>query len=208
MTSGLFDPVPTLVIFDFDGTLADTWDWLANELVAAGGDLGIRPIDRREVETLRSKPTRDVFRRLGISLWRLPWLAAHIRRRAEAAAGELRLFEGASEMITTLRDAGITLAITSSNSEVTIRYILGDLLAERIQLYACETPVFGKASRFRRIVRKNRRRPAPYSCRGRRNTRPRGGRRGGAAQHRCGMGLRGHGPAACSSARADGRQHG
>ena len=61
----------SLIIFDFDGTLADTWDWLADEVVSGAPSLGYRAVSREELESLRSLSTRQVFKKLGISWWRM-----------------------------------------------------------------------------------------------------------------------------------------
>ena len=146
--------LPMLVIFDFDGTLANTWPWFAEEIVRGAEPLRYRPVTRSEVEQLRALHAREIFKALGIPRWRVPWLAAHMRRRAEAAAGALQLFPGVPDLITTLHGAGVRLAVASSNSERTVRQVLGARLAALVQFYACKTSVFGKAAKFRRLVRR------------------------------------------------------
>jgi phosphoglycolate phosphatase len=142
-----------VVIFDFDGTLADTWPWFANELVQGARHLRYRLITRDEVEQLRTLKTHEFLKALDVPWWRVPLLVRHMRRRAEESADLLSLFDGVPEMIIALHRAGVRLAIASSNSERTIRQVLGDDLARMVQLFACNAAVFGKAAKFKRIVR-------------------------------------------------------
>ena len=142
-----------VVIFDFDGTLADTWPWFADELVQAARHLNYRLVTRSEVEQLRSLKTREILKALEVPTWRVPLLARHMRRRAEESADLLSLFDGIPELIIALHQLGVRLAIVSSNSERTIRRVLGDDLAGMVQLYACDAAVFGKAAKFKRIMR-------------------------------------------------------
>jgi phosphoglycolate phosphatase len=142
-----------LVIFDFDGTLANTWPWFAEELVQGAIRLRYRPVTRDEVEQLRSLRTREILRALEVPMWRIPLIAGYMRRRAEESAPLLRLFDGVPEMIITLHRAGVRLAIASSNTEHTIRQVLGVNLAGMVQLYATDAGLFGKAAKFKRIVR-------------------------------------------------------
>lgn len=145
----------SLVIFDFDGTLADTWDWLATEVVSSAALLGYRPVTREELESLRSFSTREVFKKLGISWWRMPKVAGHLRRRAEARVGDIRLFEGASDLIEAVHADGSAMAVVSSNSEKVIRHVLGERLMRLIEQVDSGGAVFGKATKLKRVLRKS-----------------------------------------------------
>jgi phosphoglycolate phosphatase len=153
------EPGSPVVIFDFDGTLADTWPWFANELVHGARRLHRRPVTREEVEQFRSLTTREIFKALQIPWWQIPLIARHMRRRAAESADLLHLFDGVPGMIIALRRAGVRLAIASSNSERTIRRVLGDDLAVMVEHYACNAAVFGKAAAFRRVMRRFRASP-------------------------------------------------
>jgi phosphoglycolate phosphatase len=153
-------PRSPIVIFDFDGTLADTWPWFAEELVQGARHLRWRPVTREELEQFRSLKTREILKALEVPWWRLPPIVRHMRRRAEELADQLTLFDGVPEMIVALHRAGVRLAIASSNSERAIRQVLGDDLAGMVQQYACNAAVFGKAAIFRRIMRRFQASPA------------------------------------------------
>jgi phosphoglycolate phosphatase len=154
------EPGSPVVIFDFDGTLADTWPWFANELVQGAKHLRCRPVTRDEVEQFRSLRTREILKALEVPWWRIPLIAGHMRRRAEESADLLSLFDGVPDMIVALHRSGVRLAIASSNSERTIRQVLGDDLAGTVQHYACNAAVFGKAAVFKRIMRRFQASPA------------------------------------------------
>jgi phosphoglycolate phosphatase len=59
-------------------------------------------------------------------------------------------------MLRELRAAGRTLAIVSSNNERTIRRALGPDCAELIHVYACDASMFGKAPKFRHVLKQTR----------------------------------------------------
>lgn len=143
-----------LAIFDFDGTLADSGPWMVGALNAAAPRFGYRQVDDAEVETLRGKDSRAIIREFGVPLWKLPFIASHIRREA-ARAVPPPLFAGAGEALEALKAAGLRLAIVSSNSETTVRRALGPHAAA-IELYECSAGLFGKAAKFARVVRRAR----------------------------------------------------
>jgi phosphoglycolate phosphatase len=142
-----------LVIFDFDGTLADSAAWFIDALAEMAPRHGFRAPDAAEIEQLRGCSTREVLQRLGVAGWRLPLIATELRRRSASAGEAIALFDGVAEMIAALHHGGILCAIVSSNSEAHIKRVLGPTIAAQIGLFACDASLFGKAARFRRVIR-------------------------------------------------------
>ena len=121
----LFAPVPgrrgesvtyRLVIFDFDGTLADSASWFVKALNDLAPRHGFRPVTEAEIEMLRGRGNREIIRYPRIAQWRLPFIAADLRRRAAADAASISLFDGVERLLATLHRNGVTCAIVSSNS--------------------------------------------------------------------------------------------
>lgn len=151
--------VPRLALFDLDGTLADSRDVMFEALDQAARHFGFRRIDRAEAESLRDRDARSIMRALGVPLWKLPRIASHIKGLA-AAAPPPPLFPGTAAMLARLREAGVTLALVSSNSEINARRALGAEAAAHIGHWACDATLFGKASRFRQVLRRTGRLPS------------------------------------------------
>lgn len=143
---------PRLVILDFDGTLADSWPWLVGALEETARHFGLPAIAPAQAEALRGQDSHAALKALGVPTWRLPRLGSHLRHLA-AAAPAPPLFPGIPELLHRLSSAGLTLAIASSNSAAQIRRTLGPELTALIAHQAVEASLFGKAARFRRILR-------------------------------------------------------
>lgn len=141
-----------LTIFDFDGTLADSGPWMVRALNEAAPRFGYRQVGDEEIQALRAKDNRTIIREMGVPMWKLPFIAHYIRRQA-ALAPPPPLFAGVPETLARLRDAGVRLAIASSNSELTIRRALG-AHADLIEVYECNAGLFGKAHKFRTVLRR------------------------------------------------------
>ena len=153
-----------LVIFEFDGTLADSARWLARELQPLGARFGFRRVSEAEVEGLRGRCTREVLRYLGVPAWKLPFIARRLRRRMAEDAEAIQLFPGAKALLRRLAGQGVVLGVVSSNSAANVRRILGPEAAALIEHYECGTVLFGKAARFRRVVRKAKVQPCETLC--------------------------------------------
>lgn len=145
-----------LIIFDFDGTLADSIPWVAGVFAEVARANGFKPIGPDEIEMLRSKGNSEIVKYLGVPAWRMPFIAMHMRKLAADAAPRLKLFDGIGELLHALRAQGLTLGIVSSNGEDTIRRVLGPELAGLISHYGCGASVFGKAAKFKAVMRKAR----------------------------------------------------
>jgi phosphoglycolate phosphatase len=153
-----------LVIFDFDGTLADSFPWFCRILNEVADRFGFRRTEPHEIDTLRTMGARDLMRHFGIPAWKMPFIAHHVRKRKSQELGETHLFDGVDRMLRELSDAGIALALVSSNSEANCRAILGADNASFIRHYQCGASLFGKSAFFRRVLRKTGTPPREAIC--------------------------------------------
>lgn len=140
-----------LLIFDFDGTLADSAAWFRSILPDLARRFGFRCPDEAELEILRHKPPREVMRILKIPGWKLVFIAVHVRKRAAKAAA-FPLFDGIPEMLESAATKGIKIAVVSSNAEINVRRALGPELSARVHAWSCGAGMFGKAKHFRDVL--------------------------------------------------------
>jgi phosphoglycolate phosphatase len=143
-----------LVIFDFDGTLADTFPFFLRLMNAMAGDLDFRRIEEDELGTLRGFSARQMKDHLGVPGWKLPLMVARMRREMAERADEVALFDGVGALLRRLSGAGVPLAVVTSNTEETVRRVLGPESAALIDYYECGASVFGKRPKLRRVLRR------------------------------------------------------
>jgi phosphoglycolate phosphatase len=142
-----------LIIFDFDGTLSDSGHWFLSIVDDLAERFRFRSVHPDEVEGLRKRSTREVIDHLGISRWKLPFIARHLRARFGANTHQIQLFEGIRPMLKTLHEAGLRLVICSSNSEANVRAILGPEECSLVESFHCGSGLFGKVRKFRGVIR-------------------------------------------------------
>lgn len=146
-------PMPySLAIFDLDGTLADSFPWFLRNVNGVADRFGFRRIADGDVESLRHAGSREILRRLEVPLWKLPGIARHMRRMKTADLDGIPLFPGTTAMLQGLRDGGVTLALVSSDHESNARQQLGETAA-LFAHFDCGASLFGKAAKFRRVVK-------------------------------------------------------
>jgi phosphoglycolate phosphatase len=144
-----------LAIFDFDGTLADSFSWFSRVVNDVADRYRFKRIEPHEFDLLRTMDARALMRRQGVAAWKVPFIANHVRRRKAKELDQTRLFDGVGDMLARLSEANIALALVSSNSEQNIRAILGVDLAQRFHYYECGASLFGKAARFSKVLRRS-----------------------------------------------------
>src|SRR2546429_7016701 len=152
-----------LAIFDFDGTLADSLPWFRASFQDMITRFDLAPVHDDEVEGLRGMSARETRARLNISMGQLPAIVSDMRMRKLAAASEISLFSGIPAMLTDLQRLGIKTAIVSSDSEASVRQVLGPATAH-ITRFDCGAAIFGKHWKFRRVARRLGTEPADTIC--------------------------------------------
>lgn len=144
-----------LVIFDFDGTLADSAGWLRGVFNDVATHYGFHTVNEVELEQLRGLSTRDILSRLKVPLWKMPFIARHMRKRMGRDVSQISLFPGVEELLARLGEGGVTLAVVSSNSEENVKRILGPANASKIRHFSCGAGLFGKRSKFRKVMKQS-----------------------------------------------------
>lgn len=143
----------SLAIFDLDGTLADSFPWFLRNVNGVADRFGFRRMADDEVDELRHAGSREIIRRLEVPVWKLPGIARHMRRMKACHIDGIPLFPGVEPMLRSLRDGGLTLALVSSDHETNARRQLGEAAA-LFSHFDCGASLFGKAAKFRRVVKR------------------------------------------------------
>lgn len=146
-------PPYKLVILDFDGTLADSLGWLSTNFNTVAKRYRFRTVSESEADALRSADTLEIIRYLGVPAWKIPFIARHMRKLAAKDVAGISLFPGIADALARM-SVGSTLAIVSSNSAANVKAILGPDLSRRIGEFACGASMFGKAAKFRRVLKR------------------------------------------------------
>jgi phosphoglycolate phosphatase len=141
-----------LIIFDFDGTLADTFSWCISIFDEIADKFRFKRLDRNKLDALRNLEAHQLMAQHQIALWKLPFIVRSMRARMQRDIANIALFPGIEQTLRALSDKGMVLAIVSSNSHANVLRILGPENAERFTYFECGVSLFGKRSRLRRLL--------------------------------------------------------
>ncbi|HEY9653376.1 MAG TPA: HAD-IA family hydrolase [Coleofasciculaceae cyanobacterium] len=146
-----------IILFDFDGTIADTFDALVTITNRLAKDYRYKPATPEEIDHLRSLSSWEIFKRSGISVFRLPSLLKRVQEDLHQYIHQLNPVSGIKEALIELKAEGHTLGILTSNSqENVILFLKNHEMLELFSFIGSETTIFSKHRILRRFIRKNR----------------------------------------------------
>jgi len=142
-----------LALFDFDGTLADSFPFLLSVFNTLADKHNFKQVDTSRAGQFRHYSIRRMMADVGLPAWKLPLVARSFKAMMMENAHTIPLFDGVDGTLRHLHAQGVRLAVVSSNSEHNVRQVLGPDLAGLIRQFECGISVFGKARRIRAVLK-------------------------------------------------------
>ncbi|PPJ75493.1 hypothetical protein CV021_04860, partial [Staphylococcus aureus] len=99
-----------LVIFDFDGTLANSFPCVASVFNELAEQYRFKKIEMHEIETLRHATPRQIMQHVEMAAWKLPLVSRGFIRRMRRNVHQIELFEHISDSLKFLASSGVRLA--------------------------------------------------------------------------------------------------
>jgi phosphoglycolate phosphatase len=113
------------IIFDFDGTLANTLSTLIdiyNNYIVK--EFRCKPFDHSRLEEFQKRRPSEFMKDFGITPLKLPFIAVRARNLLKQEMPNVEAFQGIVYTIHQLKEKGIQLGIVTSNSEKNARLFL------------------------------------------------------------------------------------
>ncbi|HQR33603.1 MAG TPA: HAD hydrolase-like protein [Blastocatellia bacterium] len=143
-----------LAIFDFDGTLADSFPFFIRVFNQLAEQHGFKGIDPELAPTFRHYTPRQMMEFVGMPAWKLPFVARSFISLMKQNAASISLFDQIDDTLAYLANSGVILAIVSSNSYDNISQILGAANTKLIRHFECGMSIFGKTARIQKVLKK------------------------------------------------------
>ena len=105
-----------VIIFDFDGTLADTIDILLSITNRLSAEFGFKSATKEELAQLSNLNSWQILQYSGISIFKFPLLIRRLKAELHSELPHIQLFPGIKEVLVELKKRGFQLGIITSNS--------------------------------------------------------------------------------------------
>ena len=142
-----------LAIFDFDGTLADSYPLFVSVFNELAQRHGFRRVAPEEIPALRRLGAREIMRHLGMPARKLPAVTKDFVARMRERRASVAPFRGATQLLAELDRAGVHVGIVSSNAQDNVAAILGAEAMSAVQACACGMSIFGKRAHLRKVLK-------------------------------------------------------
>jgi phosphoglycolate phosphatase len=138
------------IIFDFDGTLADSWEVMMLAFRRMAGKYDFPLPGWEQLVELKNLPIKDRFKKMGLPLARMPEVIRNIKKTFVEQQDTLRPFPGMRETFLLLAERGFDLYILSTNT----REVIGNFLkAHAMAVPAGINPSQGLLGKHRTILK-------------------------------------------------------
>lgn len=147
-------------IFDFDGTLVDSFTIALTAYNRVAPRLHVRPAQIDQLPHLRTMAMGPLMAALGISMWKLPQIMLAVRLEMREHVDAICPFPGIIDAIHHLHNIGARLAIVSSNSQENVERFLEQHRLAMFEQIDAGVSLFGKGTRIRRLIKNMKASPA------------------------------------------------
>ncbi|MDD2289387.1 MAG: HAD-IA family hydrolase [Bacteroidales bacterium] len=149
------------ILFDFDGTLADTFDLVFTLYNSIAGEYGCKPLKPEDRQIIAAGKPQDLLRQYNMSAHKLGLITIRIRKEILSHVPQMKPFEGMKEVLTTLRDKGYRLGIITSNARPNVVLFLeNNGMNSLFDFVYSGKSLFGKDKVFKRMLAKKKIHPA------------------------------------------------
>lgn len=144
--------MPT-IIFDFDGTIADTLSVVIRIANKFADHYGYNKIPLSDLPKLREKKPSAVLRHLGISIFKLPIVARKIRFEMNKEIVNLKTAVDLKDTLVHLKENGCILGILTTNSRENVVEFLKKNDLELFDFVYSGRAVFGKSRLLKKLMK-------------------------------------------------------
>lgn len=144
------------IVFDFDGTLADSREIFISIYNEIAHKYGYKALLLSDIEQLRALSILERARLLQVPIYHFPFLVMEFTKKYRKMIPDLSFFEGIPALLGQLKNSGYKLAIVSSNSEKNIKEFLEKQQCTDIDEVLSSGNVFGKHKTLQKFLTKHR----------------------------------------------------
>ncbi|MFJ7406604.1 MULTISPECIES: HAD-IA family hydrolase [unclassified Lysinibacillus] len=132
------------IIFDFDGTLADSTEVLASVWNIIAKKYDFKEVQLEDIDSLKKISITERSKLFNFPLRKLPIILPQFYRLYQQSLKEVHLFHGMKDVLKEIESKGYTIAIISSNSKDNILEFLNMNGINHVSEVLCSSHIFGK----------------------------------------------------------------
>ena len=144
------------VLFDFDGTIADTHDALLEIVNDLADEFGYAPIDAVQLDFLKNLGSMEVVQYSKISPFKIPFILKRLKKELAQKIVRLKPYQNIDAVLHQLKQQGYLVGIVTSNlQENVLTFLRKNDLEKAFDMIHSGTTIFGKNKMLNRVLRQH-----------------------------------------------------
>ena len=132
------------IIFDFDGTLADSTAVFASVWNTIAQKYDFKKVQLEDIDSLKKLSIAERSKLFNFPLHKLPIILPQFYRLYQQSLTDVHLFDGMKDLVNEIAQKGYTVAIISSNATDNIVAFLKTNGIDCVSEVLCSSHIFGK----------------------------------------------------------------
>jgi len=145
-----------LLVFDFDGTIADTLSIALLIINEIGEEFGWPVLDKEQFVDYKQKSVKELMDIVGLKYRQLPKIVRRSRRGFKRHMDQVKPIEGVPEVLEALKSRGYRMGILTSNTKKNVQKFLDAHQLDYFEFIYAPNSLYGKAPVLKKIRRRNR----------------------------------------------------
>ena len=141
------------IIFDFDGTLADSTAVLASAWNTIAQKYKFKGIELKEIESLKKLSIAERSKLFDFPLYKLPMILPQFYRLYRQSLNDVHLYNGMKDVLMEIDKRGYKILIISSNSQENILEFLNMNGIHCVSNVLCSNRIFGKDKVIKKFLK-------------------------------------------------------
>lgn len=143
------------IIFDFDGTIGDSYQAVVEITNGLSSEFGYKPLDYETLLLLKNLSSKEIVKKSEVSLFKLPFLVKRIQTEMGKQIEQLEPIAGISELLQELKRQDYILGIITSNAEKNVvAFLERQKLTHIFDFIYSGATLFGKHRIINKVVRR------------------------------------------------------
>ena len=146
---------PCIFIFDFDGTIADTYRHSIEIFNRLAGEFRYDTINLKEMDNLKDKTSPELIRSLKVPLLKIPAIISRAKKEFQKEIHLIKPIDGLSETLPALKKLGVRIGILSSNSLEVVATFLENHHLNIFNFVHTTSKVWSKDASLKKLIKEN-----------------------------------------------------
>jgi phosphoglycolate phosphatase len=147
------------IIFDFDGTVANTFNLILKITNRLSGDFGYKKLNEKNFKLLRNFETEKILRAIGLSSLKLPLYLERLRKEMNDEIEFAKPIPGIKKALTKLKKKGYILGMVTTNSKQNVEKFLKKNNLNLFDFVYSGSSMFGKSNLLNKALKEKKLRP-------------------------------------------------